>query len=957
MNIDALRTKYSASASGVYREFVDATSSPVSQPANNVVVVGQFAKGPIMYPTLCKNLRELEATFGTRDTLLEAQGAYSYLVAKHMLEAGPIYVLNVKNIDPYQERLQVKCLAIAKGEQDELLDEIISDVYDTGKFWQVDPMYGLHGQRAGLSLASVGQSTLTVLIEPYDSPEHRYTVAETKKLNPAFDNSALNDNALVSDYMIKLHVFKTDLAKAALSVSPLPTQFDLDPATIKALKADTEAKWFATYTGTVGDVIDRNGNNLSIVHKINADMLLSGLYAALNADATAVAKTDLRGFEELTVQADQASQSSDFSRLGNTTKINSTKHAFKLDSNDSTVVYVSGDQPSVGSAIVYNGKHARIISANYIGNTIEAPSHDMLGKQSMPLTDHGKPMPMKGEVRVYPSTSLKPGEPVEYNEQTVLWPVRVDLLDNAVTHVTLSQIETASDDVDVVVKFNEIDGKKPADVTKRCPGDSIEQIAHAVAEACSALDNVEFEANGATGTEFNLTALCSGEVLPYSITISVGAHENVATVQLAKTAKVAMGTMEVVDKNIVVKRGKTIISNNAIDIEAVNAAYGTPTKIHRIKLASGLSLADASQSVLAIGKQTINVSEFEGHLAVIAAPERISLHVIKGMPNLDRHYVNGTAARQNEVLDRLNDEAIMNAFADPTVFRCRYMIDSFKTYIEPEAKHQFAELAYYAKRFPVIGNAPFYHELRASRNPDFRDLQGRFKMEYVLAGANPDRASTNRFSYPTGEAAAFYVPYMNIMYTDGFSRRVVPAAGAVGKLYYSKVLGSTRKQYDIVAGPEWPLNVAGLVGPEFSADINDRKYMEKLGTNVLQTINGSVQIRSNVTAYQLVNSAFNTPDTIEKCLFISDFVEPALSARVFKMNSTDARLALKQKADAGCDIMVADQVITAYSNKCDADNNPVEVRKAGIMVLDTELYNEYGVRIAVHRTTVKDPEK
>jgi hypothetical protein len=285
------------------------------------------------------------------------------------------------------------------------------------------------------------------------------------------------------------------------------------------------------------------------------------------------------------------------------------------------------------------------------------------------------------------------------------------------------------------------------------------------------------------------------------------------------------------------------------------------------------------------------------------------------------------------------------------------MIDSFKTYIEPNAKFQYAKLADEAKRFLVFIPAPFYHELRTSKNPDFHDTLNIFRMSYVAAGSNPDKPSTNTFYYSrNGDTGRYLVPVMNATYNIGFGDKVVPATGALCKAFYSKLSG-VNKVYDIVAGEDWPISATGITGPEFESGPQDRAAMEKMGTNVLQVVDDILQVRSSKTAYQTVLSAFNYPETMEKCFFVTDNVERTLGGKVFKYNNADSRLAVKKRADSVCDIMVADQVIADYENICDLSNNPIEVRKAGIILLDTVLYNEYGIVIAVHRTTVKDPEE
>jgi hypothetical protein len=334
----------------------------------------------------------------------------------------------------------------------------------------------------------------------------------------------------------------------------------------------------------------------------------------------------------------------------------------------------------------------------------------------------------------------------------------------------------------------------------------------------------------------------------------------------------------------------------------------------------------------------------------------VNPHVLTGIVSKDVHYVNGTLARQNEILDKMTSAGFIASFTDPTLFKCRYLVDSFKTYVAPNQKYQLAKLANEAKRFPVFIPAPFYRDLRSSKNPSFYDTLGNFKMEYVALGSNPDVPSTNSFGYTKSDGSEWLVPVMNVLFNDGFADKVVPATGLIAKYYYAKHMGA-HKVYDIVAGQDWPLSANGVIGPEFDTSQDDRAAMQTMGTNVLQIITGTLQLRTSLTAFQTVMSALNYPETLEKVLFVADYCEPILNAKMFKYNNATTRTECKQRADDACAQLLADGAIGGYNNICDLSNNPIEVRKAGIIVLDTELYNEYGIVIAVHRITIKNSEE
>jgi hypothetical protein len=80
-----------------------------------------------------------------------------------------------------------------------------------------------------------------------------------------------------------------------------------------------------------------------------------------------------------------------------------------------------------------------------------------------------------------------------------------------------------------------------------------------------------------------------------------------------------------------------------------------------------------------------------------------------------------------------------------------------------------------------------------------------------------------------------------------------------------------------------------------------------------------------------------------------------IESKQFKYNDINSRSAVLSVADTACQQMRADGAIADYQNTCDLTNNTPEVRPRGIIVLDTILYNEFGIRLGVHRTTVALP--
>jgi hypothetical protein len=309
-----LLQKYANMPSGVYREIIDA-SQQADIPENiKVVVVGQFSKGPVMNPVYIKDKTELHAVFGKRDAKLEQRGCTGVLQSEHLLEQGPIWVINIKNIDKLNETLATVHIARTPAEVTFQEDIAIGNAYDTSNFWKVDKLYATRDAAvAGLTLTSVLNETISVIVQKeLRYPDFDYTVKSTKDRHETFMGVGLDESLFVSDYLITVHVFKSDISQllntgnqvqcfhkfttqTGQEVIVCSDSNDSSANSLEAAINNPKFKYYKSYDGTVADVIDIKGNNLNIALKINSDTLSSGLSCALNFDGLIENGIDLLG--------------------------------------------------------------------------------------------------------------------------------------------------------------------------------------------------------------------------------------------------------------------------------------------------------------------------------------------------------------------------------------------------------------------------------------------------------------------------------------------------------------------------------------------------------------------------------------------------------------------------------------------------------------------------------------
>jgi hypothetical protein len=86
-------------------------------------------------------------------------------------------------------------------------------------------------------------------------------------------------------------------------------------------------------------------------------------------------------------------------------------------------------------------------------------------------------------------------------------------------------------------------------------------------------------------------------------------------------------------------------------------------------------------------------------------------YYLKGVALRKEQFVNGTAARQNEILSQLLSGGVYRSLMDPKQIKWRYVVDPFKTYIEDNAKYQFAKICNDSKRAIAFSSLPTKYDM------------------------------------------------------------------------------------------------------------------------------------------------------------------------------------------------------------------------------------------------------
>lgn len=314
-------------------------------------------------------------------------------------------------------------------------------------------------------------------------------------------------------------------------------------------------------------------------------------------------------------------------------------------------------------------------------------------------------------------------------------------------------------------------------------------------------------------------------------------------------------------------------------------------------------------------------------------------------------FCDGTAARQQDILDLLNEPSFIKGMKILTEYKFRYVVDPFKTYIEPAAK---ANLANFAETLNVrvISSMPFTYQFRKSTNPYFRKTpKSPLEVAYIEKGGNAELVASNSFSLPVDAADKiwFFGPGMKNNSTG--REEIVPFTGAVAKAFLNKFIDGTMFPYTICANESGILSANGMVGTENEWTDDERDYLEHMGYNpIITQENIGVTIYGNQTASQRVLSDLSKIHISELVLTIQEEMRKMLKNYVFKYNNYQTRLEIYTKAEEIMKQIYSNGGVYWYQNVIDTTNNTLEVINNSMGILDTQIVATKGGEKWVHRT-------
>ena len=288
-------------SAGIYRVVYDRSTVLGTEAELLRLVVGYSPKGPFNTPVYVKSVSDFRAMFGGISKALEKRGCFFHRTCIHALEAGPILALNLK---PFGEE-EVGCAAISDSGIDTSDPKLVTEIYDTTRFWKLDPEKLNDGKSYFHIAATNSKETSTSIIvrKPADSKVAAYNISVADWYNAYNlvipDFLVGSENKKMKDFFTEVYVFKGQFTADSIKAGALNTYFDTtdgvkvkktiknafgkDIDALDALFNDNASGALAHYVGAlIPELVDPNSGYISIDVLMNEDSDITNLMASLD---------------------------------------------------------------------------------------------------------------------------------------------------------------------------------------------------------------------------------------------------------------------------------------------------------------------------------------------------------------------------------------------------------------------------------------------------------------------------------------------------------------------------------------------------------------------------------------------------------------------------------------------------------------------------------------------------
>lgn len=292
-------------ASGVYTLEFDASENVILTSQTIRLVVGFSNKGPFNAPVYLPDITTAVAVFGEIDKTLEAKGSFFHRSIFACLNTGPIFALNLLNLNNDTESPTVDVVNYFGYSIDTeqpngvLTSRLYSSFYNKERFWFADTDYFL----ATLStvdtgrlfnLVNLGKDAMSVIVRKStdaNPPLQGFDVFALDWYGADNVPSFMHPYDYISDYFIDVISVSGDWTDyETLSLDPKWSDYFTNNGFIKSqinnFLSQPDVNILTSTTGClIPDFVDLNGNNQYIQTLINNNTPSTGLFCAVDEDA------------------------------------------------------------------------------------------------------------------------------------------------------------------------------------------------------------------------------------------------------------------------------------------------------------------------------------------------------------------------------------------------------------------------------------------------------------------------------------------------------------------------------------------------------------------------------------------------------------------------------------------------------------------------------------------------
>ena len=1002
-------------ASGVYTVEIDESSNLSLPLSTGKLVIGSSKKGPINSVVLVNDTRTLLAVFGEIDNKLEKNGSFFHRTLEVALRQGPVYALNVLPVTAadkaFFRTFNTESASNNSTWSESSNDSSMSNFYNSQKLWFADTdavnkyknielgddyiaspgTYGTIDRDANkiLTMVNLSKKDITTWIRIADTTGYDISVKDYYKLlgDTAEVPEFLSPDDIIADFFVEVIVVEGDWTdNLKLANDPVYSQYFTTTGIIDAKIGDFVSIKEVTLVAKVqGSIIpefkDLTGTTTSIDALFNRRFAQSGIYLAIDYK-----KIDLMDLTNGSFASGSSSEPISEQRLD---LIGAGVDELNSDTTDLTVIteenlYTVDDDTADDTEVhVHQAvnlidvlSYKKPVSSEFyfeLESIIADSVNTTYAQGDVYIVTEANDVPVTNTIiatensklyKAWANGFVKNGDKLKYSSTTLYLATTGEIKTKmSVKYIVFEAYSDATRTVQVNAQKITANGVNFLWIQQAADEDflmdfDLTDTDYFVSYSYLAPNKLIFTVDP---TLYGNPA--KGESATYNESQGI---EYVAAKRLLVDSYMKVGQY-IKAKIKTDTNGDPLSRNRMLQIKSVyaqkltNITGGPSSQPNLTSLKYTITLSSPSDpNILGInfsGDNDATIRAYKGIKKYITSLAGAKIPAMN-LSEVDL-YPNGTAARQNHILDFLFDSSnLATTLADNETVDFRYIIDSFEGQIQSGSKQQLAQLAANHGKALAICNAPSFAQYERSVDPSFIDFTTRLvSTEAISTGGDLTSNPSFTFGFATGDKggiavstySAYFMPNV-VIFENGKNKSIPPAMYVANTFMRKYTSGNT---FSIVAGKNGILAEPEISGLEYDLTNDDRAYLEPAGFNLIVRRRGfGIMIFSNNTGYQKVRSALNNIHVREALVTIERDIERILLNFLFEFNDATTRMRVKTLVKNYLSAVQEARGIASAEVIFDDSNNGVEVLENNAGIIDIIVDFPRGIHKFINRITI-----